>query len=178
MAHDHGANRPRRQPGTPRSLTPAPGFRDNRRAMDFRLTADEERFRREVHDWLIANLPEGWGSPGYRKPVEPAEKVEFGRRWQRKLHEGGWAGLHWPREYGGRGATPLEQFLFAEEYTRVGAPPMIDIGVGSGLTGPTPIRNRPAAQKRRILPKILTSRLLMCHGLPAPTPSPHPAIFP
>ena len=83
--------------------------------MDFRPTAAEERFRREVHDWLMANLPEGWGTPSYRKPSEPEEKVAFGRSWQRKLSEGGWAGLHWPREYGGRGATPLEQFLFAEE---------------------------------------------------------------
>ena len=90
--------------------------------MDFRPTPAEETFRREVRDWLIANLPEGWGTPDYRRPEDPAEKVAFGRRWQRKLHDGGWAGLHWPKEYGGRGATPLEQFLFAEEYTRVGAP--------------------------------------------------------
>src|SRR5262249_48400035 len=138
MAHDDGANGPRRQPRAPHTLTPAPGFRDNRRAMDFRLTADEERFRREVHDWLMANLPGGWGTPGYRKPVEPAEKVDFGRRWQRKLHEGGWAGLHWPREYGGPGATPLEPFPFAEDDTRVGAPPMIAIGARPPLLPPTP----------------------------------------
>ena len=75
--------------------------------------------------------------PRYRKPEAPAEKVAFARRWQRTLHDGGWAGLAWPQEYGGRGATPLEQFIFAEEYARVGAPPMIDIGVGPGLVGPT-----------------------------------------
>jgi alkylation response protein AidB-like acyl-CoA dehydrogenase len=149
-------------------LTPAPGFRDNRRAMDFRLTADEERFRREVHDWLLENLPEDWGMPGYRKPEEPAEKVDFGRRWQRKLHEGGWAGLHWPREYGGRGATPLEQFLFAEEYTRLGAPPMIDIGVGPGLVGPTLIHHGTEAQKRRFLPRILTGDDIWCQGFSEP----------
>ena len=63
--------------------------------MDFRLTADEARFQREVHDWLVANL-------AFRKPEDPGEKVRFARWWQRRLHEGGWAGLHWPREYGGR----------------------------------------------------------------------------
>lgn len=109
--------------------------------MDFRLTADEARFQRAVHDWLVANLPPGWGMPGYAKPEEPAAKVAFARAWQRKLHEGGWAGLHWPKEFGGRGATPKEQFLFTEEYTRVGAPPMIDIGVGPGLVGPTLIHH-------------------------------------
>ncbi len=60
------------------------------------------------------------GHAGLPRPEEPADKVAFARRWQRTLYDGGWAGLHWPREYGGRGATPLEQFLFAEEYTRVG----------------------------------------------------------
>ena len=71
-AHRHGMRscpKPvRTAPGTRRSLTPGPGFRDNQAAMDFRPTAAEERFRREVHDWLMANLPAGWGTPGYRKP--------------------------------------------------------------------------------------------------------------
>src|SRR5216110_2108460 len=123
--------------------------------MDFRLNPAEARFQREVHDWLVANLPAGWGTPEYRKPEEPAEKVQFARRWQGKLCDGGWAGLHWPREYGGRGATPIEQFLFAEEYTRVGAPSMIDIGVGPALVGPTLIHHGTEQQKRRFLRRIL-----------------------
>ena len=90
--------------------------------MDFRPTEEERRFRAEVREWLLANLPQGWGTADSPKPEEPADKVAFARRWQRTLHEGGWSGLHWPREYGGRGATPLEQFLFAGEYTGLGAP--------------------------------------------------------
>jgi alkylation response protein AidB-like acyl-CoA dehydrogenase len=136
--------------------------------MDFRATPAEEAFRRQVRDWLAANLPEGWGTPRYRKPDDPAAKVAFARRWQRKLFDGGWAGLHWPREYGGRGATALEQFLFAEEYTRLGAPPMIDIGVGPGLTGPTLIHHGTEAQKRRFLPKILTGEEVWCQGFSEP----------
>ena len=54
--------------------------------MDFRLSPAEARFQREVHDWLVANLPAGWGTPEYRKPEEPAEKVQFARWWQGKLH--------------------------------------------------------------------------------------------
>ncbi len=136
--------------------------------MDFRLSPTEARFQREVHDWLVANLPAGWGTPAYRKPEEPAEKVRFARAWQRKLHEGGWAGLHWPREYGGRGATPIEQFLFAEEYTRVGAPSMIDIGVGPALVGPTLIHHGTEAQKRRFLRRILGGEEVWCQGFSEP----------
>ena len=136
--------------------------------MDFRLSDGEERFRREVHDWLVANLPAGWGTPAHPKPIEPADKVAFARQWQRRLHDGGWAGLHWPREYGGRGATPIEQFLFAEEYARVGAPPMIDIGVGNGLVGPTLIHHGTETQKTRFLPKILSGEEMWCQGFSEP----------
>ena len=136
--------------------------------MDFRLTEAEARFQREVHDWLVANLPSGWGTPGFVKPEDPGEKVGFARWWQGRLHAGGWAGLHWPTEYGGRGATPIEQFLFAEEYTRVGAPPMIDIGVGPGLVGPTLIHHGTEAQKHRFLPKILTGEEIWCQGFSEP----------
>ncbi len=136
--------------------------------MDFRLSPAEARFQREVHEWLVANLPAGWGTPDYRKPEEPAEKVRFARGWQGKLHEGGWAGLHWPREYGGRGASPIEQFLFAEEYTRVGAPAMIDIGVGPALVGPTLIHHGTEAQKRRFLRPILTGEEVWCQGFSEP----------
>jgi alkylation response protein AidB-like acyl-CoA dehydrogenase len=136
--------------------------------MDFRLTDEEARFQGEVRDWLLANLPAGWGTPACRRSEEPAEKVAFARAWQRKLYDGGWAGLHWPREYGGRGASPLEQFLFAEEYTRVGAPPMIDIGVGPGLVGPTLIHHGTEAQKRRFLEKILTGEEVWCQGFSEP----------
>jgi alkylation response protein AidB-like acyl-CoA dehydrogenase len=136
--------------------------------MDFRPSAAEARFQREVHDWLVANLPRGWGTPAFPKPENPAEKVAFARRWQRKLHEGGWAGFAWPREYGGRGATPLEQLIFSEEYTRVGAPPMIDIGVGPGLVGPTLIEHGTAWQKDRFLRPILTGEEMWCQGFSEP----------
>jgi alkylation response protein AidB-like acyl-CoA dehydrogenase len=136
--------------------------------MDFRPTDAEERFQREVHDWLVTNLPDGWGTPSYRRPEEPADKVAFGRQWQRKLYDGGWAGLHWPKAYGGRGATPLEQFLFAEEYARLGAPAMIDIGVGPALVGPTLIQHGTEAQKQRFLRRILTGEDVWCQGFSEP----------
>jgi alkylation response protein AidB-like acyl-CoA dehydrogenase len=136
--------------------------------MDFRLGDAEARFQREVRDWLAANLPAGWGTPGHQRPEEPAERVRFARWWQGRLHAGGWAGLHWPAAYGGRGATPVELFLFAEEYTRAAAPPMIDIGVGPSLVGPTLIAHGTEAQKRRFLAKILTGEEIWCQGFSEP----------
>jgi alkylation response protein AidB-like acyl-CoA dehydrogenase len=136
--------------------------------MDFRLSDAEARFQREVHDWLAANLPPGWGTPAFKKAEEAGEKVRFARWWQGRLHDGGWAGLHWPKEYGGRGATPMEQFLFAEAYTRAGAPPMIDIGVGPALVGPTLIHHGTEAQKQRFLRKILTGEEVWCQGFSEP----------
>jgi alkylation response protein AidB-like acyl-CoA dehydrogenase len=136
--------------------------------MDFRLSPAEAEFQREVHDWLVANLPAGWGTPAFEKPEDPAERVRFMRWWYGRLNEGGWAGLHWPREYGGRGATPIEQFLFAEEYTRMGAPALIDVGVGPGLTGPTLIHHGTEEQKKRFLPAILRGEEIWCQGFSEP----------
>jgi alkylation response protein AidB-like acyl-CoA dehydrogenase len=136
--------------------------------MDFRLSPAEARFQRDVREWLAANLPPGWGTLEYEKPDDPAEKVRFARWWQGRLHEGGWSGLHWPREYGGRGATPIEQLIFAEEYTRAGAPSMIDIGVGPALVGPTLIHHGTEAQKQRFLRKILTGEEVWCQGFSEP----------
>jgi alkylation response protein AidB-like acyl-CoA dehydrogenase len=136
--------------------------------VDFRLSATEEQFRRQVHDWIVANLPQGWGNPGHPKPEEPAEKVRFARWWQRRLQEGGWAGLHWPKEYGGRGASQMEQLIFSEEYTRLNAPSMIDIGVGPALVGPTLIHHGTEAQKKRFLPKILSGEEMWCQGFSEP----------
>src|SRR5262252_568225 len=122
--------------------------------MDFSFSPEEQAFREQVRDWLRANLPAGWGAPGYPKLRTAEEKVSFARGWQRKLHDGGWAGLAWPKEYGGRALSPLEQLLFNEEYVAAGAPDLIDIGVGPGLTGPTLIHHGTDWQKKRFLEPI------------------------
>ena len=101
-----------------------------------------------MRDWLLANLPPGWGTPAYPKPAEPAEKIESRRGVAAEAHDGGWAGITWPREYGGRGATPVEQLIFNEEYTRAGAPDRINLAVGPALVGPTLIARGTEAQKR------------------------------
>ncbi len=137
-------------------------------AMDFRPSEAEERFRREVAQWLRENLPPGWNRPEFPAPKTTAEKVEFAKSWQRKLFEGGWAGLSWPREYGGRGASLAEQMIFAEEYQKARAPDLTCLSVGLALVAPTLIACGTAWQKERFLPRILSGEELWCQGFSEP----------
>jgi alkylation response protein AidB-like acyl-CoA dehydrogenase len=136
--------------------------------MDLRDSPEEARFRREVHSWLRENLPEGWGTPACPEPATAAERVAFGRSWQRKLYEGGYAGLSWPREYGGRGASPLESLIWGEEYARARGPNLIQLAVGTALVGPVLIVHGSEAQKARFLRPILTGDEIWCQGFSEP----------
>ena len=136
--------------------------------MDFAFSPAEESFRARVRDWVRASLPAGWGTPAYPKPQTAAEKVAFARAWQRKLYEGGWAGISWPKQYGGQDLSPLEQLLFREEYAAAGAPDMIDIAIGLNLTGPTLIHHGTPEQKERFLAPILRGDEVWCQGFSEP----------
>jgi alkylation response protein AidB-like acyl-CoA dehydrogenase len=132
--------------------------------MDLNLTAEELQFRDEFRSWLVANVPKDW--PAWReKPLE--ESFPYLRAWQRKLYEGGWAAVSWPREYGGRGATLMQQAIFWEEMARVEAPPMAN-ALGLGLIGPTIIAYGTEAQKKRFVPKILSAEEIWCQGFSEP----------
>jgi alkylation response protein AidB-like acyl-CoA dehydrogenase len=136
--------------------------------VDFRESPELQAFRLEVRRWLAENLPEGFGRPGYRGPQDPAERIALARDWQHRLHEGGWAGLAWPREYGGRGATILEQLVWGEEYARAWAPDLIMISVGTSLVGPVLIAKGQPWQRERFLEKILRGEEVWCQGFSEP----------
>ncbi|HKJ23328.1 MAG TPA: acyl-CoA dehydrogenase family protein, partial [Myxococcota bacterium] len=136
--------------------------------MDLRDTPEEARFRAEIRGWLRENLPEGWGTPACPLPDTGEARVAFGRAWQRKLFDGGWAGLTWPREYGGRGAGPIEALIYAEEYARASAPNLIQLAVGMALVGPTLIHHGTDAQKARFLQPILEGEEVWCQGFSEP----------
>lgn len=134
--------------------------------MDLKLTADELRFRDEVRAWLDANVPTDWVRR--RNSEENMEaRFEYLRAWQRRVHEGGWAGIAWPKEYGGRGASVMEQIIFIEEMARAEAPPMANV-LGLGLIGPTIIAFGTDAQKKRFLEKILSAEEIWCQGFSEP----------
>ena len=101
--------------------------------MDLRDTADEAQFRGELRAWLDANLPEE--KKGSRGGAQRWEDP-FLRAWSRKLYEAGYAGLTWPREFGGAGAPYSFQAIFYEEMALAQAPPHIGV-IGLGMAGPT-----------------------------------------
>jgi alkylation response protein AidB-like acyl-CoA dehydrogenase len=132
--------------------------------MDLNLSADELQFRDELRAWLGANVPRDWNE-WREKPIE--ESFPYLRVWQRKLHEGRWAAVSWPREYGGRSATLTQQAIFWEEMARVEAPPMAN-SLGLGLIGPTIISFGTEDQKKRFIPKILSAEEIWCQGFSEP----------
>jgi len=134
--------------------------------MDFELTEPEQRFRDRLRQWLQANLPPGWGTTLF-EPVDLYAKVAFLKDWSRKLYAAGYAGLSWPKEYGGAGATLMEQVIFNEEVARFKAPTPYN-GIALGMVGPTLIEVGTEAQKQRYLAKMLTCEEIWCQGYSEP----------
>jgi len=129
--------------------------------MDLTLSPSEEEFRDEVRAWLQANHPGPEPSGGLD------EVMEFRGDWQRKLHAAGWAGISWPREYGGRGATLIEQAIWVDEATRQEAPSPANV-LGLAMGGPVVIAHGSDEQKARYLEPILTGEEIWCQGFSEP----------
>jgi alkylation response protein AidB-like acyl-CoA dehydrogenase len=133
--------------------------------VDLSYPPDAEAFRKEIRDWLEANLPPGWGEPGFSVP--PEERRRFNEEWTRKLHEGGWICASWPAEYGGRGLPLLQQVVLTEEFARANAPLRADF-FGDTLVGPTILQWGTEDQKRRFIPGILDGTISWCQGFSEP----------
>jgi alkylation response protein AidB-like acyl-CoA dehydrogenase len=128
--------------------------------VDLTLSPSEEAFRDELRAWLIGNHPG-------REPDGDRAGFEFRRGWQRRLHESGWAGVSWPREYGGRGATLVEQAIYNEEFVRAQAPSAANV-LGLAMGGPTVIAHGTEEQKLRYLEPILSASEIWCQGFSEP----------
>lgn len=134
--------------------------------MDFDYSPKQDAFRAEVRQWIASALPAGWGTTVH-EPLNEAERAVFKRNWDRIVFEAGWAGIGWPREYGGRGATLVEQAIFLEEMARARAPEGLNI-IGRNLAGPVIMRHGTAAQKERFLRPILSGEEVWCQGFSEP----------
>src|SRR6266849_4147769 len=134
--------------------------------MDFNYSPEEEKFRQEVHSWLEANLPEDLRE-GRDEELSQNERWERHKVWHKKLYAGAWIGLWWPKEYGGRGASVIEQAIFNEELARTGAPAGVNMN-GITLLGPTLMHWGTEEQKKRFLPKILPAEEIWCQGYSEP----------
>ena len=134
--------------------------------MDFRDTPEEAAFRKEIRDWLEQNLSQETKDSSIGVGAAE-ERVETLIAWQAKLNEGGWAGVSWPKEYGGRGLSLVEQAIFYQEMARARAPSPINV-IGLGMAGPTIIAWGTDEQKRRHLSKILSAEEIWCQGFSEP----------
>jgi len=128
--------------------------------VDLTLSPQEEAFRGELRAWLEAN------HPGPEPEGDEASFV-FRRDWQKKLADAGWAGVSWPEEYGGRGATLVEQAIFNEETVRARTPALANV-LGLVMGGPVVIAHGTDEQKRRYLNPILTGEEIWCQGFSEP----------
>lgn len=142
--------------------------------MDFEDTPEEAAFRKEARAWLGANAV-AKGAPGdfsmdwheivhaprAEQPRLAREHADRCRAWQRTLYDGGWAGLMWLEAYGGRGLSPMQATIFAEEHARFGVATDVFV-VAIAMVGPTLIAHGSEEQKSRFLQAILRGEHLWC----------------
>jgi alkylation response protein AidB-like acyl-CoA dehydrogenase len=129
--------------------------------MELAFSAEEQAFRAECAAWFLENPPEALGS------MDTPEGFEQHRAWEKRLHDGGWSAVDWPRAFGGRDATLIEWLIFEEEYYRAGAPRRLNQN-GLFLLAPTLLEFGTDEQKRRFLPAIASCDEIWCQGWSEP----------
>lgn len=131
--------------------------------MDYTFSQEDEDFRLEAREWLHAN------KPAEPRPDDFAGQKAFDLGWQKKQYEGGWAGLAWPKRYGGLEMSLTRQLIWYEEYARAGCPFVLDgAWLGVNHAGPTLIAAGSEEQKAFHLPKILRGEAGWCQGFSEP----------
>ena len=134
--------------------------------MNFADTPQEAAFRADARAWIADNAPHelraeletaGFGQPALRS----GDVLAAGKAWQKRKRDAGWACLHWPKEYGGRGATPIERVIWQQEegvYGKLSSPFLI----GQGMCAPTMMTYATEDQKRRFLPPLASGEEVWC----------------
>jgi acyl-CoA dehydrogenase len=134
--------------------------------VDIDDTPEEAAFRAEARAWLDAHAiprghPDDFSSGLWTGAYDEATYIDRCQGWQRTLYDGGWAGITWPKEYGGRGGRPIHQVIFGQEQAGYGVSSgafMISIG----MAGPTILAHGTAGQKERFLPPMLRGDEMWC----------------
>ncbi len=133
--------------------------------MDLRYSETEEKFRHELRAWLERALP---ALPPKPDPNDWPARRAYDTNWQRMLFGAGYAGLDWPVDGGGRGASPIEQLIYIEELERAHAPYVGVNFVGLLHAGPTIVVEGTPDQRERFLPPILRGEQVWCQGFSEP----------
>jgi len=134
--------------------------------MNFDDTPQEAAFRAQVRAWIDANAPthllEGLRASGFGGlNLGDVDPITLSKDWQKKKAQAGWACLHWPKEYGGRGATPIERVIWGQEEGPYGALGGVFI-IGHGMCGPTMMAFASEEHKRRYLPPLAAGEEIWC----------------
>ena len=134
--------------------------------MDFSYPPDVQRFRKELREWLAANLTAEVVAASRGRSRDPAA-FDILRGWDACVADAGWGAVAWPAEYGGRGATVLEQLVFAEETTRARAPVPLNV-IGLNNIAPALMQYGTEKQKRTLLPRMVRADDIWCQGMSEP----------
>ncbi len=132
--------------------------------MDFSYPAEVEQFRIELRDWLSANLTDELVEARRHRDDDAFELL---RVWNRTMADAGWAAVSWPCEYGGRGATVLEQLVYTEETTRARAPMPLNV-IGMNNIAPAIMQYGTESQKLTLLPRMMRADDIWCQGMSEP----------
>src|SRR6058998_2597628 len=135
--------------------------------MDFEFSEKEEAFRKDVRAWLEANVPDDLRGKAFASSRADVDEVRRLRAWQKTMWEAGYVGMSWPKEFGGRGASIVEQIILFQEMARAESPQFVNRG-GLSMLGPTLMKYGTPAQQARHLQKILTADELWCQGFSEP----------
>ena len=137
--------------------------------MDFNDTKEEAKFRDEVSSWLSANADKKEHAKDIYRPAEMSGESESGessalkdaKAWQAKKYDAGWACLHWPKDYGGRDASPMERVIWGQEESKFKVPGGF-FEIGQGMAGPVLMLYATEEQKKRYLPPMAKGEEIWC----------------
>jgi alkylation response protein AidB-like acyl-CoA dehydrogenase len=136
--------------------------------MDYRFTPEQEAFRKEFSAWLDKNLPEGYDATKRHNYKTAAEYLAAYKAFQKRLYEGGYTAMHYPKEYGGQGKTPIEEAIVMQTITQKCGELRALAGITFGMAVPTLFTCGNEEQKRKHLPKIMDGTNLWCQGFSEP----------
>jgi len=122
--------------------------------MDFNDTPQEAAFRKEARAWLKANRPK-------KKELEGLNYIEQAKLWQKRKYDAGWACITWPKEFGGRGASPIENVIWNQEESRFELPGGV-FAIGQGMAAPTLMTWADGETKQRFLPRLASGEDIWC----------------
>jgi len=134
--------------------------------VDFSYPPEVEPVRKELRAWLAANLTQDVVAAGRRRGKDD-DTFETLRAWNATMADAGWAAVSWPQEYGGRGATVLEQLVYAEETTRARVPVPLNV-IGMNNIAPAIMQYGTEAQKHTLLPRMMRADDIWCQGMSEP----------